>query len=345
MTEADRRACRELLRHGSKSFHAASLLLPPPVRDAASALYAFCRVADNAVDDEGTAAEPKTAGAVESLERRLDAIYGDGGLDGPVDRAFRSVVRAHAIPRAIPAALLEGLLWDERGRTYEELPDLYDYAVRVGSTVGVMMTLVMGRRDATTLADAAELGMAMQLTNISRDVGEDARRGRVYLPIRRLRESGVDVVTWLEEPRYEPGIGSTVAWLLDDADRLYARSWAGISRLPATSRPAIRAAALLYAEIGNEIRRAGLDPVRRRAWTSRGTKLRILLRAASHSKPPKSAFPGAERSGDRVGPPAGLAGATVAVVEVPADPARAAAAELVSAAANFQPGAGYEDRP
>ena len=286
MTEVDRRVCRELLRHGSKSFHAASLLLPPTVRDAASALYAFCRVADNAVDDDaGTKADPNGAGAVDGLARRLDAIYRDGSLDGPVDRAFRSVVRSHAIPREVPEALLEGLRWDERGRTYDELPDLYDYAVRVGSTVGVMMTLVMGRRDAATLADAAELGMAMQLTNISRDVGEDARRGRVYLPLRPLRESGVNVESWLEEPRFEPGIGSTVAWLLDDADRLYARSWAGIARLPASSRPAIRAAALLYAEIGNEIRKGGLDPVSRRAWTSRGTKLRILARADSIPRP------------------------------------------------------------
>lgn len=333
MTDADRRACRELLRHGSRSFHAASLLLPPPVRDAASALYAFCRVADNAVDDEneGTERGPNAAGAVEGLERRLDAIYEDGRLDGPVDRAFRSVVRSHAIPRVVPAALLEGLRWDERGKTYDELSDLYDYAVRVGSTVGVMMTLVMGRRDPATLADAAELGMAMQLTNISRDVGEDARRGRVYLPIRRLRESGVNVESWLEEPRYEAGVGSTVAWLLDDADRLYARSWAGISKLPSTSRPAIRAAALLYAEIGNEIRKTGLDPVSRRAWTSRGTKIRILARAVSRSKPPKSAFPGA-------GAGASTAGAST-------DPARAAAAGLVAAAANFGRGAGYEDRP
>ncbi len=313
MSTVDVLACRQILRQGSRSFHAASLLLPRRVGDAASAIYAFCRVADNAVDDP-----IGTGPVVSELEDRLGAIYSDDVLSSPVDRAFRDVVRRHGIPRAVPQALLEGLSWDETGRTYSDLPDLYDYCVRVGSTVGVMMTLVMGRRDTTTLVAASELGLAMQLTNIARDVGEDARRGRIYLPIDRLRSSGVDPDAWLTEPRLEPGIRDTVAWLLDDADRLYARSWCGISRLPASSRPAIRAAALMYAEIGNEIRRAGCDSVSGRAWTTRMTKLRLLVRAGISAEPSAGAFPGA--------PP------------TPGDPdidlARQAVANLVAAAAS-----------
>ena len=312
MSDADVRACREILRHGSRSFNAASLLLPRSVGDAASALYAFCRVADDAVD------QPTGPGPVVSgLEARLRAIYGDDHLDGPVDRAFRAVVKRHGIPRAVPEALLEGLRWDEEGRTSPDLSTLYGYGVRVGSTVGAMMTLVMGPRDEETLAAASELGLAMQLTNIARDVGEDARRGRIYLPLDRLRSVGIDPDAWLAAPRFEPGIGDTVAWLLDDADRLYARSWMGVSRLPATSRPAIRAAALLYSEIGNEIRRAGCDSVGRRAWTTRMTKLRILARAAFRRSPPPAAFPGAAR----------------AVRDSDVDPAREAVAFLVAAAA------------
>ena len=311
MSDADVLACRQILRQGSRSFHAASLLLPRSIGDAAAALYAFCRVVDDAVD-QPSGPEPVVSG----LEDRLDAIYSDDYLDGSVDRAFRAVARRHAIPRAVPEALLEGLQWDELGRTYSDISDLYDYGVRVGSTVGVMMTLVMGRRDAETLTAASELGLAMQLTNIARDVGEDARRGRIYLPLDRLRNNGIDPDTWLREPRLEPGISETVAWLLDDADRLYARSWKGISRLPASSRPAIRAAALLYAEIGNEIRHAGCDSVSQRAWTSRMTKLRVLAHAALRSGPPARAFPGAARTVD----------------DPAADPARRAVAVLVAAA-------------
>lgn len=326
MTKADRRACREILRHGSKSFYAASLLLPSDVRDAAAALYAFCRVADNAVDEKDGSDPTATPDVLAELDRRLDAVYSEDPLSGPVDRAFRSVVREYAIPRAVPAGLLEGLRWDEEGRRYEELSDLYGYAVRVGSTVGVMMTLVMGRRDAETLADAAELGMAMQLTNICRDVGEDARRERLYLPARPLRDSGVQIEAWLARPALRAEIAESVARLLEDADRLYARSWEGIARLPAQSRPAIRAASLLYAEIGNEIRRGGFDSVNRRAWTTRRTKLAILARAALSARVPRSAFPGAAGAVDDA--------------DLGSDPARQAASELVHAASNFRPGPG-----
>lgn len=235
---------------------------------------------------------------VPGLEARLAAIYGDSPLADPVDRAFRAVARRHGIPRAVPEALLEGFRWDEENRTYADLDALYGYCARVGSTVGVMMTLVMGRTDEQTLTAAARLGLAMQLTNIARDVGEDARRDRIYLPLDRLEHAGVvDVGAWLASPRLEPGIAGTVATLLDVADDLYARSWAGVARLPARCRPAIRAAALLYAEIGNEIRRSGFDSVSRRAWTSRRTKARILARAAIGRQRPAGSFPGAARSG------------------------------------------------
>ncbi len=292
------------------------MLLPRRVGDSSAALYAFCRVADNAVD-QPVGNGPVVAG----LEARLGAIYGDSPLGDAVDRAFRAVVRRHGIPRSVPEALLDGFRWDEENRTYPDLRALYDYCVRVGSTVGVMMTLVMGRRDAKTLAAASQLGLAMQLTNIARDVGEDARRGRIYLPLDHLRRAGIDTDSWLASPRLEPGISLTVARVLDVADQLYARSWTGVARLPATCRPAIRAASLLYSEIGNEIRRAECDSVGRRAWTTRTTKLRILARAAFGTTRPAAAFPGAMG----------------AETDTETDAAGDAAAFLVAAAAGGEP--------
>lgn len=309
MADADVRACHAILREGSRTFHAASRLLPRRVRDAAASLYAFCRVADHAVD-EADGAGP----AVPALAARLAGVYGEDPLSRPVDRAFRAVVREHGIPRVVPELLLEGLRWDEEGRRYDGLDGLCDYAARVGSTVGVMMTLVMGRREPEVLAAAADLGIAMQLTNVARDVGEDAARGRIYLPLDRLRSAGVDPDAWLVSPRPLPGVRDVVGSLLDEADALYERSWEGIARLPAGCRPAIRAASLLYAEIGARIRAAGCDSVLRRAWTSRGTKLRLLATAALGAGTPRGAFPGAARAtlaraegglaGDG-GPPAG----------------------------------------
>jgi phytoene synthase len=271
----DYRTCRRLLRSGSKSFFAASLLLPPPVRTEASAVYAYCRLADHAID---LSDEPEAELLL--LEAQLERVYG-GRPDGPVERAFARTALAHGIPRAIPKALLEGFRWDVEGRPYEDLADLLAYCARVGSTVGVMMTLLMGRDDSETIAGACDLGMAMQLTNVARDVGEDARRGRVYIPRAWLQGTEMDVESSIAAPRSLPYVTRAVKKILEAADGLYSRAWPTIELLPARCRPAIRAAALIYADIGREIRAAGHDSVSRRAYTSRVRKGILMARAMS----------------------------------------------------------------
>lgn len=286
--DADITDCRQLLRQGSHSFYAASLLLPEEYRRPITALYAFCRVADDAIDH---AADPE-AGLAE-LHRRLDGIYAGRPDEDPVDRAFSHVVRRHAIPRMLPAALLEGFHWDVVGRRYETLSDTYAYSTRVAGTVGAMMAILMGVRDTEVLSRACDLGVAMQLTNIARDVGEDARAGRVYLPRELLAANGVDVDRWLQRPRFDAGIARTVSRLLELADELYLRSEWGISQLPASVRPAIFAARWIYAEIGREIERRGCDSVSQRAVVPMSRKLRLLaaavrqaLRARRHDHAP-----------------------------------------------------------
>ncbi|MDA0962938.1 MAG: squalene/phytoene synthase family protein, partial [Proteobacteria bacterium] len=164
---ADMEACREAIRHGSLSFHAASRLLPARVRDPALALYAFCRLADDAVD-----LQTEKADAVLRLRDRLDLVYAGRPRDAAADRAFAAVVEEFEMPRALPDALLEGLAWDAEGRRYSDISGLYAYSARVASAVGVMMTVLMRVRDADALARACDLGVAMQLTNIARDVRE-----------------------------------------------------------------------------------------------------------------------------------------------------------------------------
>ena len=150
-------------------------------------------------------------------------------------------------PPLLPEALLEGLAWDAEGRSYETIDELFDYAARVAGAVGVMMALIMGVRSPQALARACDLGVAMQLTNIARDVGEDARLGRIYLPRQWLREAGIDADAWLAKPGLDERLRPIVARLLQEADALYARARAGIALLPANCRPAILAAALIYA--------------------------------------------------------------------------------------------------
>jgi 15-cis-phytoene synthase len=268
-------ACRESIRQGSKTFFAASLLLPERVRTPAYALYAFCRLSDDAVDDPGA-----TTDAVERLRARLDRIYAGRPRDAAADRAFSDVVARHELPRALPEALLDGLEWDAQGRTYRTIEDLRAYAARVAATVGAMMTVLMGVRDADTLARACDLGVAMQLTNIARDVGEDARNGRVYLPLAWLDEEGLDAAAFLAAPSFSPAVARLVARLLDEAETLYRRSSAGVAGLPPSCRLAIHAARLMYREIGCDVARHGHDSVSRRAVVGDARKLAVVVRAA-----------------------------------------------------------------
>jgi phytoene synthase len=274
----DHRACLDAIRSGSRSFYAASFLLPAGPRRSALALYAFCRLSDDAVDLDGGAE------ALERLRARLAALYDGRPHDHPADRAFADVVRASHMPRELPQALMEGFAWDCEGRRYRTLEDLHAYAARVAGAVGAMMTLLMGVRDPVALARACELGAAMQLTNIARDVGEDARAGRLYLPLDWLAEAGVDTHAFLAQPAPSPALAKVIARLIAHADQLYESSRAGVARLPRACRPAILAAGAIYAEIGREVARRGGDSVTARARV--GDRRKVALIAAAVLRTP-----------------------------------------------------------
>ncbi len=272
---ADLAACEVLLSKGSKSFSAASLLLPSRVRRGATVLYAFCRVADDLVDDGGS----DVTGNVALLRARLDRIYAADPGPFAVDRALSALVRHEGLPRAPLDALLEGFAWDAENRSYETEHDLLAYATRVAGSVGVAMTSLMGSRDANVLARACDLGIAMQLTNIARDVGEDARRGRLYLPRIWMKDAGLDPDAFLAAPSFDTKLGAVVARLLARADGIYRNADAGIPELPRACRPAIAAARLVYSDIGRAIAENHHDSVTQRARVSGPRKAWLISRA------------------------------------------------------------------
>ncbi len=275
LATADLEVCRALLRAGSKSFSAASLLLPPRVRIPATVVYAYCRVADDRIDSNPGATEA----TVDELRDRLYRLFLGRPENEPVDRALAAIVERERLPLAPFEALLDGLAWDASGRQYETIDDLYAYAARVAGTVGALMTVIMGERAANVLARACDLGVAMQLTNIARDVGEDAARGRIYLPLQWMRDAGLEPERWLVRPVADGATRSVVARLLRTADELYTRADVGVSALPADCRIAIRAARLIYSDIGRRVRHAGYDSVSRRAVVSSARKIWLILRA------------------------------------------------------------------
>ena len=260
--------CVEAIRHGSRSFHAASKLLPRSLRDPALALYAFCRLADDAVD-----LHPGKADAVLRLHERLDLAYAGRPRNAPADRAFAAIIEDFQMPSALPEALLEGLAWDAMEKRYASLSDLRAYSARVASAVGAMMCVLMRVRDRDALARACDLGVAMQLTNIARDVGEDAREGRLYIPTDWMTDAGLDPVAFLADPQMSQVLRGLVARLLREADDLYIRSEAGIGALPVACRPGIFAARYVYAGIGSRLRHLGCDSVNHRAYTTKTHKL------------------------------------------------------------------------
>lgn len=288
---------RESIARGSRSFALASRLLPPRVRDDAVVVYAFCRRADDAVD---LAPPDEQPAALRRLRRELDALYDGHAPPDPVLRGFRAVVHARRIPKAYPAELLAGMAMDAAGTRYETLDDLLGYCYRVAGTVGLMMCHVMGLADDRALRNAAHLGIAMQLTNICRDVVEDWERGRLYLPMALLRCHGFPVGAAAPRPPFPPAARAPVARvveaLLAEADRYYRSGDAGLRALSPRCALAVRTARLVYAAIGDRIAARGHDVTRGRAVVPGIAKLALAGRAVIETAAALPRRPGARRT-------------------------------------------------
>jgi 15-cis-phytoene synthase len=274
--------CRRSLATHGHSFDLASKLLPRDRADRAAALYAFCRQLDDAID---LAPDGAIGHALEAAREAVDVAYGSAATRDPVIGAFRETVRATRIPRAYPDELVAGFAMDARGERYRDLAGLLQYCYRAAGVVGLMMCHVLGVRDRRALRHAAHLGIAMQLTNICRDVREDWERGRLYLPEEMLAAAGA--------PPLRPALGGTfpesarlavakvVEQLLWEADRYYASADRGLAHLSFRCAVGIRAARLLYAEIGARLRCAGCDPFAGRAVVPPLRRLALVARAVA----------------------------------------------------------------
>ena len=270
-TEARQVVARKILARHSKSFALAGKLLPAGMRHDAAALYAWCRRCDDAVDTPEASLD--RARAVRRLRTELDAVYAGTPQEDPVLAGLQEVVRRHQLPRAYPEDLLAGMAMDVGVVRMATMDELLLYAYRAAGTVGLMMAYLMGVRDARTLRRAVDLGIAMQLTNVCRDVAEDEGRGRVYLPETLLDGAPL--------PTRAPDIAApAVAAVLGCADAFYRSGDAGLGRLPFRCAVAIRAARLIYAEIGAVVARRDFDVRAGRAVVSHARKLALLARAA-----------------------------------------------------------------
>jgi len=269
------------IERGSKSFAAAARLFARDTRHDAYMLYAWCRHCDDVIDGQdfgfrsaGTPAYQACATRLAELrEKTLAALA--GRAEEPVFQALGHVAAKHHIPARHPLELLDGFAMDVEGRYYRTIEDTLEYCYHVAGVVGVMMAMIMDARDRTTLLRACDLGLGFQLTNIARDVIEDARDGRVYLPADWLAKEGVPCDR-VAEPAHREGVTRVVARLLDLADDYYVSAGQGIADLPLRSAWTIAAASRIYRAIGREVQARGVNAWDHRVSTSRLRKFGSL---------------------------------------------------------------------
>ncbi|MCS7252080.1 MAG: squalene/phytoene synthase family protein [Thermoflexus sp.] len=264
-------ACERIIRQHSRTFHWASALLPAPKRQATRALYAFCRVADDIVD------APQGDPSAELARWRRIALEEPPPEDEPIALAWTDVRIRYRIPKRYAEQLLDTLSQDLQRTRYETFEELAGYCYGVASTVGLMSMHIIGFSDPVIVPYAVRLGVALQLTNILRDVGEDWQRGRLYLPLEELQAFGLseeDIETGRVDERWR----NFMAFQIARVHRLYEEALPGVMGLNPDGRLAIAAAAELYRGILEDIERHDFDVFRRRAHLSRVTMLIRLPR-------------------------------------------------------------------
>ncbi|GGC98052.1 phytoene/squalene synthase family protein [Aquisalinus flavus] len=278
---------RQAIEQGSRSFALASLLFTPDMQRDAHMLYAWCRHCDDVIDgqnlgffDGDPSAQDDTPEAMQArlahLQVQTIAALNGEPVEGPEFAAFQQVALAHDMPHQHPLDLLEGFRMDATDYQYTTLQDTLDYCYHVAGVVGVMMAIIMGvdRQDEETLHRAADLGIAFQLTNIARDIVDDAKIGRVYVPADWLEGAGVPATPdgILDETNRDM-LAQIARRLLKEADRYYDSAGYGLRRLPWRAAAAVAAARSVYRDIGRLVRQRGPAAWNRRASTSKPRKI------------------------------------------------------------------------
>ena len=286
MSDAVLDVSRTSIEQGSKSFAAAARLFDPAVREDAYLLYAWCRHCDDEIDGQVLGSgrvgldPPLALAKLAELEDRTRRALAGEPMDDPAFAAFQRVALRHRIAPRHALDLLAGFRMDVEGRAYRTLDDVLLYAYRVAGVVGEMMAKVMGVEGPETLRRAADLGLALQLTNIARDVLEDARGGRVYLPGAWLGASANDAAA-VADPANRAAVFEATRRLLLEAEPYYASARWGYKALGFRSAWAVAAAAGVYRQIGRRVLAGGPQGMDRRAVTSRLDKLVRVLEAGA----------------------------------------------------------------
>ena len=274
--------CRELNRRYGTTYYWSTALLPRVKRHHVHALYGFCRYADDIVDDLGSTATPaERQAALTDFGDRFWADLSAGRSDDPVLKAVVHTVRAFDIDPDCFRRFLRSMAMDFTNETYETFDDLLDYMDGSAAVIGEMMVPILEPLQPEAFAHARDLGIAFQLSNFWRDVGEDLERGRVYVPQEDLRKFDTSPLPRRATPQW----CELMAFEIARTRRYYESADVGIDMLPPTSARCIRGARALYSGILDQIEAAGYDVFSRRVRVPTWRKLAVAARVSRPSRP------------------------------------------------------------
>ncbi len=274
---------KHLTAEYSKSFYISTRLLPKRKQWPVFSLYGFCRHADNLIDNPRDRAPKEVLKEIKNLNKELRIAYRTGESEHPVLSSFIIVAKYFNIDRKYPKELIRGVIMDLKKKRYETFDDLYLFCYRVAGVVGLMMTSILGYKDEKALIYAEKLGIAMQLTNILRDIQEDKDMGRIYLPKSEMSDFGITEQDILDE-HMSPKMHDFIKFQVERAHRYYDEAQPGIQMLEPDTRFAIQSASLIYRGILRKIEERDYNPFLGRVYVPQSRKLNILLREVIRSK-------------------------------------------------------------
>jgi phytoene synthase len=281
--------CRKITRHHAKTFYLATRFLPNNKQRGIFAIYALCRYVDDLVDEaedlicEDRLSRKDIKGRLNTWKQKLRDTYDGISHENPILTAFAEVLHRYCIPLEMPLELMEGVCMDLYKNRYETFDEVYEYSFKVASIVGLMTSQVFGYKSREALGYAVDLGIAMQLTNILRDVGEDLRKGRIYLPKEDLDRFGVTEQD-LFNYSLDENVKNLLAYQISRARKYYSRSDNGIKLLSSDSQLTVHLARHNYSRILDKIEKNNYNVFDRRAYLNTTEKLSILPHVFYHTR-------------------------------------------------------------
>jgi phytoene synthase len=274
---------RSMTAFYSKSFYFSASLLPREKKWATFALYGFCRYIDNLSDNPNGRSPKQIRKTLQALKAELKMAYQTGSSEHPVIKPFIAVALHYHIPITYPLELIEGVWMDTHIVRYQTFEDLYLFCYRVAGVVGLMMTYILGYTNKQALLHAEKLGIAMQLTNILRDIKEDKQIGRLYLPVDELIQFGCTEENVFQE-KITDNFRRLMQFQIKRAHHYYEEANKGIPMLDKDAQFAIYSASKIYRSILRKLEMRNYNPFLGRVYVSQGKKIGILLEQLLRTK-------------------------------------------------------------